>query len=310
MTKTRKSIIIGTIAISFSAMLWGLDGVVLTPRLYNLDVFYVVFVLHAIPFIIMNFFFSKEYSKIKLFNRSDYTTLLLISVFGGAIGTIAIVKALFLVNFEQLTVVILLQKLQPVFAISLAAILLKEKLKKNFLLWAGLAIISGYFMTFGFKLPDFNSGGNTIYASLLALLAAFSFGSSTVFSKKILLKYDFKTATFYRYGITSLFMFIIVIIGGKLPQFYQTTTENWIYFSLIAITTGSGAIFLFYYGLTRVKAIISTICELLFPITAIILDYFVNGTILSTVQWISATVMISSIIILNARNTKDSATTS
>ncbi|PKP33983.1 MAG: EamA family transporter [Bacteroidetes bacterium HGW-Bacteroidetes-17] len=308
MIKSRKSIITGTIAISFSAMLWGLDGVVLTPRLYNLDVFYVVFVLHAIPFIIMNFFFSKEYSKIKLFNQSDYITLLLISVFGGAIGTISIVKALFLVNFEQLTVVILLQKLQPIFAISLAAILLKEKLRKNFLFWAGLAIISGYFMTFGFNLPDFNSGGNTIYASLLAFLAAFSFGSSTVFSKKILLKYDFKTATFYRYGITSLFMFIIVIIGGKLPQFHQTTTQNWTYFLLIAITTGSGAIFLFYYGLTRVKAIIATICELFFPMTAIILDYFVNDTILSTVQWISAIVMIFSIIILNARNTKDSAT--
>ncbi len=307
MIKTRRSIITGTIAISFSAMLWGLDGVVLTPRLFNLDVFYVVFMLHAIPFVIMNFFFFKEYSKIRIFSKADYLTLIIISIFGGAIGTLAIVKALFLVNFEQLTVVILLQKLQPVFAISLAAILLKEKLRRSFLLWATIAIISGYFMTFGFKLPSFNTSGDTIYASLLAILAAFSFGSSTVFSKKILQKYNFKTATFYRYGITSLFMFFIILFGGKFPQFYQVTTENWIYFLLIAITTGSGAIFLYYYGLTRVKAIIATICELFFPMTAIILDYFVNGTILSTVQWISAIIMIFAIISLNATNTKVSA---
>ncbi len=307
MIKTRKSIITGTIAISFSAILWGLDGVVLTPRLFNLDVFYVVFILHAIPFAIMNIFFAKEYSKLRLFNRSDYFTFIIISVFGGAIGTLAIVKALFLVNFQQLTVVILLQKLQPVFAISLAAILLKERLRRNFLLWAGIAIVAGYFMTFGFRLPNIDSGSNTIYAALLALLAALSFGSSTVFSKKILEKYDFKTATFYRYGFTSLFMFFILLIGGKFPQFFETTAENWIYFLLIAITTGSGAIFLYYYGLTRVKAIIATICELFFPISAVILDYFVNGTILSTVQWISAIIMIFAIISLNASNTKVSA---
>lgn len=308
MIKTRRSIITGTIAISISAILWGLDGVVLTPRLFNLDVFYVVFMLHAIPFLIMNFFFFKEYSKIKIFSKSDYFTLTVISIFGGAIGTLAIVKALFLVNFEQLTVVILLQKLQPMFAISLAAILLKEKLKRNFLLWATIAITAGYFMTFGFKLPNFNSNSNTIYASMLAILAALSFGSSTVFSKKILFKYDFKTTTFYRYGFTSLFMLIILLFSGKFQQIHQTSTENWIYFLLIAITTGSGAIFLYYYGLTRIKAIIATICELFFPITAIILDYFVNGTILSTVQWISAIIMIFAIISLNASNTKASAT--
>jgi len=307
MTKTRNSIITGTIAISLSAMLWGLDGVILTPRLFNLDVFYVVFILHAIPFFIMNFFFSKEYSHIKQFSKSDYSTLIIISIFGGAIGTLSIVKALFLVNFQQLTVVILLQKLQPIFAISLAAILLKERLRKNFIFWASLAIVSGYFMTFGLKLPDFNAGSNTIYASLLAILAAFSFGSSTVFSKKILGKIDFKTATFYRYGFTTAFMLIIILITGKYDQFAVTTTQNWIYFLLIAITTGSGAIFLYYYGLTRVKAIIATICELFFPITAIILDYFVNNTILSTVQWIGAVIMIFSIISLNAMNTKYTA---
>jgi drug/metabolite transporter (DMT)-like permease len=303
MTKTRKSIITGAIAISISAMLWGMDGIILTPRLYNLEVSYVVFILHAIPFLIMNLFFFKEYFQLKRFDKNDVFTMLLVAVFGGAIGTIAIVKALFLLNFQQLTIVVLLQKLQPVFVISLAAILLKEKLRRNFILWAALAIISGYFMTFGFRLPNFNTGANTLYASLLALLAAFSFGSSTVFSKKILMKYDFKTATFFRYGFTTMIMFIVVIMSGNLNQFSVTTSSNWIFFLIIGITSGSGAIFLYYYGLNKVKAIISTICELFFPITAIVLDYFVNHTILSTVQWVSAIVMIFSIISLNANNT-------
>lgn len=303
-TNNNKSIITGAIAISISAILWGLDGVILTPQLYNLEVSFVVFILHAIPFLLMNIIFFKEYGYLKQFTKIDFTTLFLISLFGGAIGTIAIVKALFLVNFQQLTVVVLLQKLQPIFAISLAAILLKEKLHKNFIVWAVIAMIAGYFMTFGWRLPDFKTGSNTIYASLLAVLAAFSFGSSTVFSKKILHKYNYKTATFYRYGMTTIIMLVVVLISGSFDQFALSTSQNWIYFIIIAFTTGSGAIVLYYYGLNKVTAIVATICELFFPISAIILDYFVHGTRLSPIQWISAAIMILSIVRLNANIAK------
>ncbi len=305
MTQSNKSILTGAVAISIAAILWGLDGVILTPQLYNLEVSFVVFILHAIPFLLMNVFFFKEYRYLNQFTKIDFTTLFLVSLFGGAIGTIAIVKALFLVNFQQLTVVVLLQKLQPIFAIALAAIILKERLQRSFILWASIAIIAGYFMTFGWRLPNFTTGSNTIYASLLAVLAAFSFGSSTVFSKKVLQKYNFKTATFYRYGMTTMIMMTIVFIGGNFNQFAVSTTDNWIYFVLIALTTGSGAIVLYYYGLNKVKAIIATICELFFPISAIILDYFVHGTRLSPVQWISAAIMIFAIISLNRSNAKN-----
>lgn len=299
-----KKTIIGAIAVSLASIMWGFDGVVLTPRLYNLNVIYVVFVLHLVPFLIMNIFLHKEYRHLKSFTSQDYLTFFLVALLGGAIGTLAIVKALFLVDFRHLTVVVLLQKLQPVFAIALAVILLKEKIKNKFILWASVAVVASYFLVFGFNLPDFNTGANTIYAALYSLLAAFSFGCSTVFSKKILLKYSFHTGTFYRYGFTTLIMLIFISVAGKFNQFSATTGENWMFFLIIAFTTGSGAIFLYYYGLVRIRAIIATICELFFPISAIFFDYIVNGKILSPVQWVAAVIMIFSIIKLNEQNSK------
>lgn len=292
-------ILIGTIAISISAIMWGFDGVVLTPRLNNLDVTWVVFVLHAFPFLLMNIFFFKQYSNLTKFLKQDYLLFFLVALFGGAIGTIAIIKALFLVNFHQLSVVVLLQKLQPIFAIILAAILLKEKLKKHFVIWASLAIISSFFLTFGLSVPSITMDDNTIKAALYALLAAFSFGSSTVFSKKILLNHNFITATFFRYGFTSLLLLILVLVTGETIQFELTTKVNWIYFIIIGITTGSGAIFIYYYGLRRVKAIIATISELLFPVSAILFDYIFNGSVLSPIQIISAVIMVFAIIRLS-----------
>lgn len=295
----KRQILLGALAVSVSAIFWGFDGIVLTPRLYNLDVAYVVFMLHAIPFLVMNILLFREYKHIKTFTTSDIIFFGLIALFGGAIGTMAIVKALFLVNFQQLTIVVLLQKLQPVFGIILASILLKEKIGKNFLIWAALAVTGGYFLTFGFNLPNIDTNKNTIYAALFALLASFSFGSSTVFSKKILLKFSFKTATFYRYGVTSFILLLYVLISGTISQINETTQLNWIIFIIIALTTGSGAIFLYYFGLTRVKANVAAICELLFPISAIVFDYLFNDAKLSAIQWVSAVVMIFAIVNLN-----------
>lgn len=296
--------VIGASAISFAAILWGLDGVVLTPRLYELKIGYVVFVFHMLPFLIMNFFFSRQYRKLKVFTKSDYLFLMLVAVFGGALGTLSIVHALFLVGFKELSVVVLLQKLQPVFGIIMAALILKERLGPKYLLWASIAIIGGYFLTFGLETPRINTGENTTAAAGFALLAAFSFGSSTVFSKKVLRKYNFATTTFYRYGFTAVLMLIYVLVAGEMKLVFETTPAQWGIFLIIAFTTGSGAIFLYYYGLKNVKAMVSTICELFFPLSAILFDYWVNDYQLSWVQWISVAVMLMAIIQLNRTQTK------
>jgi drug/metabolite transporter (DMT)-like permease len=286
--------------VCLSAAMWGFDGVVLTPRLYNLDVGFVVFMLHLIPFILMNILLYREYHHLKTFTGSDFFYFFLIALFGGSIGTLAIVKALFIVNFKHLTVVALLQKLQPVIAVLLASVLLKERINRNFFLWALLAITGGYFLTFQFTLPEMTGDDNMFKAALWSLLAAFSFGSATVFGKKVLHKVSFKTALFYRYGFTSVLMFFFVLFTQKFDQFTIATGSNWIFFIVISLTTGSGAIMLYYYGLKRINAKISTICELCFPISTILFDYLFNHQVLSFVQCISAAVMLIAIYQITA----------
>ena len=301
----RNTKLIGALAVALSAMLWGVDGILLTPQLYNLNTAFVVFIIHLFPFLLMNVFFFKEYRHLKNMTHSDLLYFFLIALFGGALGTLAIVKSLFLLHFNSLSVIVLLQKLQPVFAVILARILLKERIKKHFALWAGIALIAGYFLTFGWALPDFSTEGiTTFYAAMLSLLAAFSFGSSTVFSKKILGSYSFVTSTFFRYGFTTLIMLVIVLFSGHIGDFSQVTQRNWLFIALIGLTTGSGAIFLYYYGLRHVKASLSTFLELMYPITAVVLDHFVNKTVYSPMQWLAAFVMLFAIVMLNASGNK------
>ncbi len=292
----QKNTLVGASFVALAASLWGFDGVFLTPKLSNLDVVFVVFILHFIPFLIMNLFFYKEYSYLRKFTQQDILWFSLIALTGGAIGTIAIVKALFLVHFQQLSVIVLLQKLQPVFAVILAFIILGERPQRKFYVYATLAIVASYFLTFGLNIPTFTKDNDHLYAILLSLLAAFSFGSSTVFSRKVLNKFPFQVSTFFRYGFSTIVLFFFLLFFGDLNSFSLASKGNWFFLVLISLTTGSGAIFIYYYGLRKIKASVATFAELMFPVSAIIFDYFLNGKILSVVQWIAAAVLLFAIL--------------
>ena len=165
----------GALLVCLAATMWGFDGIALTPRLFSLHVPFVVFILHLLPLILMSIIFGKEeFKNIKKLKRNDLFFFFCVALFGGCLGTLCIVRALFLVNFKHLTAVTLLQKLQPIFAIILARVLLKEKLKKAYLFWGFLALLGGYLLTFEFHLPENVSGDNLLPASLYSILAAFS----------------------------------------------------------------------------------------------------------------------------------------
>jgi drug/metabolite transporter (DMT)-like permease len=293
--KSRASTI-GVALICLSAALWGLDGVVLTPRLANIQVPFVVFLLHAIPFALMQPFLWRSYGRLRTMPARGWLALALVAFTGGMLGTLAIVKALFLVNFNQLSVVVLLQKLQPIFALALAAVLLGERVSARFLAAAVAALGGAYLLTFGLSAPTATADGISLEAAFLAIIAAAAFGAATVLGKMLLGSLDFKDATFARYGMTSAMTLLYLGIRGIGLPFATVTGANWVVILIISLTTGSGAIFLYYYGLTRVRASVATICELCLPLSAVLLDYLVNDSVLGPWQWVGGALLVGAIL--------------
>ena len=278
-----------------AAALWGVDGIILRPSLYTISVPLVVFIETAIAVIIMFPFFRGELAGLKQLKRNDWLAFIAVALFGGAIGTMAITKAIFYVDYVQLSIVVLIQKLQPVFAISLAAVLLKERLPKKFFYWGGGALAGAYLMTFGLRVPLI-TGDKTTLAAMFALIATVSFAFSTVFSKRSLKNVNFKFGTFLRFLFTSLLMGLIIIMSGEYSGVSAITTKQWLIFMLIVFSTGAPAIFIYYYGLRHITASVATICELAFPLTAVLLEYLVRGKILNPVQWLGIGILLFSII--------------
>ena len=243
-------------------------------------------------------FFLYERHELKKIGRAAWGSFFWVALFGGVLGTMFITKALFHVNFVNLSIVVLIQKLQPIFALILAWIVLKEKLPKRFWTWAVLAIVATYVVTFDGLLPNLNTGEKTIAAALYALGAAFAWGSSTTFSKMLLGRLDFKVSTFYRFLITVLVALPFLLLFGKnvdAANLAIPSISQFGFLALIAVSTGMVALLIYYKGLAKTPVHISTILELTFPFVAILLDFIVNHTVLSLSQWIAAIVLVFSI---------------
>jgi drug/metabolite transporter (DMT)-like permease len=306
--------ILAPLAIMLAAFLWAFDGVVLTPWIIDLglsDVPTFVFMLHAVASVFLSFFLVKKRSQFKNLDKKDWLAFVLTGLFGGAVGTMAIIAAIIYVHSGHLniSVVLLLQKLQPIFAIFLAFFWLKERPKKTFYFLALVALIGSYFLTFGFNQPNFDATSMFIPA-MLAILAAFSFGSSTVFSKKAVTKIDHSLGTALRFYMTTMIMAFIIIVISILNSVGVDTSYqgingfavlNWRLigaFVIVALTTGGTAIFIYYWGLKKVLASRATIYEMMFPISAVILEFIFHGNTLSIGQWVGAFIILITITII------------
>lgn len=282
----------GPVLIIIAAFLWAFDSLI-RQHLYSLPPITIIFFEHLIGLLIL-FPFAYKYIFTARLSKREWWLVVLVSVLSGLLGTLWFTTALVKVGFITISVVFLLQKLQPIFAIATARIFLNERLDGRYIKWALLAILSAYFVTFPNGYVNLATGGGTVVAALYALGAAFAWGSSTTFSKMLLGKVDFKVSTFYRFLITVAvalpFLFLFGNGGGTslaIPNLSQFG-----FLALIALSTGMVALLIYYKGLARTPVHISTILELTFPFIAIFLDMTINGTVLSVSQWVSAFVLV------------------
>ena len=295
------------LAVIFAAFLWSFDGFI-RQNLFALPSFLIVSLEHVIGAILFLPLLIRGWKEVSLLGQRGWISVLWISIFGGVLGTFFYTKALSYVNYIDLSVVVLLQKLQPIFAIALAGVILKEKITKRFILLAFAAIVGGYLVTFGSSsINDWDD--KTIIAALLALLAAFSWGSSTVLGKHALNRLSFTTVTSLRLAITASVTAFVLLSTGQYDAINNMTLSHWGFIVLIVLSTGSLALFFYYYGLNKLPASHATLYELFWPLSAVGLDWFIRGSILSLPQWVGAILLLGAIIILT-RETNNGQTQS
>src|ERR1700745_3869595 len=101
----------GPVFILIAATLWAFDGLI-RQHLYTLPPITIIFFEHLIGLIILSPFVFKYVVQSKL-NAREWWLVVLIAILSGLLGTLWFTTALGKVHFISISVVFLLQKLQP-----------------------------------------------------------------------------------------------------------------------------------------------------------------------------------------------------
>ncbi|KKP59254.1 MAG: DMT superfamily drug/metabolite permease [Candidatus Magasanikbacteria bacterium GW2011_GWC2_34_16] len=289
----KNKIFIGALAVAFAALLWSLDGTFLRPQLFALPSTLLVLLEHTLGFVVLAPFLWIFRAQLKLITKKQWLTIFWVALFGGALGTTFMTKALFLTGFKDISVVILLQKFQPIFAITLAVIMLKERFPRRFYFYSIVAIIGGYFVTFKDPTTISSIASTSYLIAIYSLLAAFAWGSSTTFGKYSIKNINYGLLAALRFGFTVLIMLIPAY--KYLSNLNTVNSAQWSTLVVIVFTSGALAMYLYYYGLKKIPASLATLCELAWPVSAVIFDYFLNHNVLSATQIVGGFVLIASI---------------
>jgi drug/metabolite transporter (DMT)-like permease len=290
----------GALAIVFAAILWSADGF-LRQGLYTVPSMLVVVIEHALGTLLYLPFVLAGWKHVRAMTPKQWGVLLWLCAVSGMLALFLYTKALSNVGYVPLSVVVLLQKLQPFFTIACAALVLRERVTARFVLTALVAAAGGYLVTFGLHVPAWSNDNATISAALMAVGAAACWGSSTVLSKYLLDAGPTTVITGLRLFLTTLLASAFALALGQYSAMAALEPSQWWSLVLIACTAGGVALGIYYWGLKRVPASHSAIYELTWPISALAFDYAFRGVFLSPAQLLGAVVLIGAMLSLPRR---------
>ncbi len=281
--------------IFIAAMLWATDAPFRMSLTKDLNSNFIVLAEHFVDILFIAPVLIVGYSRLKKLTAKEWAAVVFIAVCGSALASVAFTQAFHYVNPS---VAILLQKLQPFIAISLAAGILKEKLTIRYWEWAIFAILGAYLVSFPGLKPELFPG-EQLNPNLIgvgyALLAALFWGASTVFGKYVLRNVDFKIVTGLRFSVAFVFMLILNVATGSIPKLSQVNLADWIFIVVISVASGVVALFIYYKGLENTKASVAAIAELGFPMAAVIVNWIFLGAGLVPVQLVGMGILVFAI---------------
>jgi len=284
--------------IMLAAILWSLDGV-LRRHLYSLPPATLVMLEHMIGVLIALPLLPQVWPEYKKMTKKDWLVILIITIFASVLGTIFYTAALAKVNYISYSAVVLLQQTQPIFAIALAAFLLKEKFTKRYSFLAVIGLIAAYFLAFPQFKPQLTGQTTELTAALLAMGAAIFWGSGTVLGKLILKTLSFKAAAILRFSLAIPLAYLASLLLGQTYPLSAVTSTQWLYLLGIALSSGMVAFLIYYKGLKHTQAKVATFAELTWPVSAALIGYFFFKDRLTSIQMLAGLVLLADILALS-----------
>jgi drug/metabolite transporter (DMT)-like permease len=265
----------GLLWVALGSSLWGTDTVLRRPLTGAFSSVQIVLLEHLILTAVL---LPVWWRALRGLSRRQWAAILGIAWGGSALGTLFFTES---IRIGNPTTTVLLQKTQPIVAVVLASIILRERFGGRRWLWLAVALAGTYLVSFGAVPPGRLVGGARL-AALLALGAAALWGASTVLGRFLLQEIAFPSLTALR--IVVAFPLLLVLAWLR-PHAWPAVTANQVLFLVtLSLVPGLAALLIYYRGLRQTRASLAAVAELCFPATAALLNWIAFGAGVSKVQ--------------------------
>lgn len=275
--------------VALAASLWGFSGLLRAPLSKEFPSVSIVLGEHAILVLLVSPLLP---GALRALHRASWRTKAAVLLIGA--GSSAAATTMFTLAFrygDPITPQVL-QKLQPVLAIALAALLLGERLRPRFVVFAVPALVGAWLLAFAH--PTRVSVSAAVPA-LLGIGAALLWALGTVLGRAVSaeLSHRHVTALRFVFGLLALLVF-----AGLSDAPLTLPLQTWPRLLSLALVPGLIALVLYYYGLRRTAASRATLAELAFPLTAALVGVVFQHGHLTGTQWAGFAVVLASILAL------------
>jgi drug/metabolite transporter (DMT)-like permease len=275
--------------VAVAAALWGTDGLLRVPLAEKLPAGTVVFWEHLLVVLVLSPLVPGALRELRGCKPREWVAVLVI---GG--GSSALATALFTAAFQVGDPItpLVLQKLQPVFAVLAAAFVLGERVRAGYAVFAVPALIGAWLLAFADPL---HIQVAALKAALLAVGAAVLWAAGTVMGRLVSTSLRPRDVTVLRFTVG---LPVAALIVGVQGDSFAVGWNNALGLALLAFVPGLFALSLYYVGLRSTPASRATLAELAFPATAAVIGVAFLGGHLSGTQWLGLGIVVAAVTAL------------
>lgn len=286
---TRAATAGGALAVAFAAALWGTDALFRIPLSGSSPAATIVFLEHVVLVLCVLPWLPGTFRAARRAGPRVWVALATIGAGSSAAATVLFTQAF--VYGDPVTP-LLLQKLQPLFAVVAAWVVLGERPRWAYgPLFAG-GVLGAYLLAFPEPL---SVGAGRLLPALLAVGAALLWAMGTVLGRYVSRELSPRELLVSRVTIGLPASGLLVVVSGAPATVAAGEVPAIIG---LALVPGLLALAVYYNGLRRTPAMVATLAELAFPLSAALIGRVVFGSVLTASQWGGLALLLAMIILL------------
>jgi drug/metabolite transporter (DMT)-like permease len=288
--RLRLAAVPGVVLVAIAAAMWGTDPIIRKTMSFTTSATTIVFGEHVFLAALTLPFLLPALRAVFRAGWSYVAAAVVVGAGASAVATILFTDAL--IGHSDFITPVVIQKVQPLVAVAGAAILLGERPRARFV-WFFLPALAGFWLVNQAHPLDPSAKGAVVIAEATGAAVLWALG--TVLGRYLSRRLEFQ------HIVTLRFFFGLVASAIALPVMGASAYSNGhdtLLILYLALATGLVALALYYYGLQKTPAVLSSLAELTYPAVAVIAGIYAYNQHLRWTQWLGVAAILGAVTLL------------